>query len=267
MRIATLRRVLPLLLLFAWLPAARASTHTELRGWGYLNYTLASKSGWGFTFMPGVRYELADSEGEAGGVAMHELFTGPFYKHEWDKLSLTVPLWFYYMGFPVGDDTFLSYNVELIPILRYQANDVLALQSRTILHNKIHASNPVFTEDSQRWGHSLLLREMLTLELAPPALKGWSLLLSEEVFVGLLEDAETAGIAKGEPFFEKRGLSMNRVYLGAKRGWKLDGAPLSIVVNPQYVLESHHDPSDGAALTRLRHYAFLSVTLVHLLGR
>jgi hypothetical protein len=257
-----------LLFLVAFAVAApAAAAPMELRGWGYLNYTAVHPgSGLGFTVMPGARYELHDSEAEAGGVVMHELFTGPFWTHGFGKLKLTLPLWYYYMGFPVGEETFRSHNIELIPILRYPLGEVMALQSRTILHNKIHASNPVFTEDSQRWGHSLLLREMLTLELAPPALKGWSLLLSEEVFVGLLEDAETAGLAKGEPFFEKRGLSMNRVYLGAGRGWKVEGKPVRVVLTPQYVLESHHDPDDGAALTKLRHYAFLTVQIVHLLG-
>ncbi len=258
---------LSLLLLVLSFAAPAAATPSELRGWGYLNYTAVHPgSGLGFTVMPGARYELHDSEAEAGGVVMHELFTGPFWTHGFGKLKLTLPLWYYYMGFPVGEETFRSHNIELIPILRYPLGEVMALQSRTILHNKIHAANPVFTEDSQRWGHSLLLREMLTVELAPAPLKGWALLLSEELFVGLLEDAETAGIAKGEPFFEKRGLSMNRVYLGAKKAWKVGEGPLRLNISPQYVLESHHDPDDGAALTRLRHYGFLTVQVVHVLG-
>lgn len=243
-----------------------AATPTETRAWVYANYTLASTSGWGFTVMPGLRYELADSEGEAGGVAMHELFIGPFYKHKWDRLSLTVPLWFYWMNFPVGEDRYLSYNVELIPILRCQLRDGLALSSRTILHNKVYAANPVFTGTHQPWGYSLLVREMLTVELAPAALKGLALLASEEVFYGLIEDAETADVAKGEPFFEKRGFSMNRVYLGVKKGWKIGGGPSGFSLTPQYVLESHHDPSDGAALTRVRHYAFVTVQLVQVVG-
>jgi hypothetical protein len=256
-----------LLALALSLPAATlAATPTETRAWVYANYTIASKNGWGFTVMPGLRYEVADSEGDAGGVAMHELFIGPFYKRRWDKLSLTLPLWYYYMGFPAGDDLYLSYNVELIPILRYQLRDGLALSSRTILHSKVYADNPVFTGTDQPWGYSLLLREMLTVELAPPKLGGLALLASEEIFWGLVEDAETADVAKGEPFFEKRGFSMNRVYLGVKKGWKLGGGPSGISVTPQYLLESHHDPSDGAALTRLRHYAFVTVQLVQVVG-
>jgi len=260
-----LRALLPIALALA--PCvAHAATPTEVRGWGYLNYTAVTPSGWGFTVMPGLRYELSDSEADAAGVAMHELFAGPFYSHDWGDLKLTLPLWYYYMGFPVGDDDYRSHNIELIPILRYQASDTLALASRTILHNKIHASNPVFTEDSQRLGYSLLVREMLTVELAPAALNGLSLLASEEVFVGVVEDAETAGTVKGEPFFAKRGFSMNRVYLGAKKGWKLGDGPLRLAVTPQYVLESHHDPSADAALTKLRHYAFVTVQVVHILG-
>jgi len=246
---------------------ATAATPSEVRGWGYLNYTVVHPvSGFGFTAMPGLRYELSDSESDASGLAMMELFTGPFWSHSFGDLKLTLPLWYYHMHFPVGDDVYRSHNIELIPILRYPLSDALALQSRTILHNKIHASNPVFTEDSQRWGHSLLVREMITLELAPGALKGWALLASEEVFIGVLEDAETADLVKGEPFFEKRGLSMNRVYLGAKKGWKVGETPLKLAVSPQYVLESHHDPDDGAALTKLRHYAFVTVQVVQILG-
>ncbi len=242
---------------------AHAETPTEVRGWAYANYTLVTKAGWGFSFMPGLRYEMSDSEADAAGVAMHELFTGPFWTHKWGKLKLTLPLWYYYMGFPVGEDTFLSYNVELIPILRYQLSDTLAVQSRTIFHNKVYADNPVFTGTDDPWGYSLLLREMLTVELAPEALKGWSLLASEEVFAGVIEDAETRDIVKGEPFFAKRGFSMNRVYAGVKKGWKLGGGPSAFVVTPQYVLETHHDPEDGAALTKIRHYAFLTMQLVH----
>jgi hypothetical protein len=251
--------------ILALAPAALAAPPSETRAWGYLNYTAVSKSGWGFTVMPGLRYELADSEAEAAGVAMRELFIGPFYKHAWGDLSLTLPLWFYHMGFPVGDDLYESANVELIPILRYQLDEKLALQSRTILHNKVYAANPVFTGTEQPWGYSLLLREMITVELAPPAIKGWTLLASEEVFVGLVEDAETAGIVKGEPFFEKRGLSMNRVYLGAKRGWKLGDSAFRMSITPQYVLESHHDPDDGATLTKLRHYGFVTLQIVQIL--
>ena len=242
---------------------AQAATPTEVRGWAYANYTLATKAGWGFSFMPGMRYELADSEGDAAGVAMHELFTGPFWSHKWDKLKLTVPLWYYYMGFPVGEDYFLSYNIELIPILRYQLNDTVALQSRTIFHNKVYADNPVFTGTDDPWGYSLLLREMLTVSLSPEPLKGWAITASEEVFMGLVEDQGTNQIAKGEPFFAKKGFSMNRVYAGVKKGWKLGGGPSAFVIAPQYVLETHHDTEDGAALTKVRHYGFLTLQLVH----
>lgn len=263
-------RLLWLLLLLAGAPrGVRAEVPVEARTWMYGQYLLVSESGWGFTVMPGFRHELADSAESPSGLSMMELFTGPFYTWNWGDLKVTLPLWYYFMGFPAGDDPYRSHNVELIPILRHPLGDTVSVQSRTIFHNKVYASNPVFTEASQRWGHSLLLREMLTVDWSPAILDGWTLTASEEVFVGVLEDGETRDLARGEPFFARRGFSMNRVYAGVKHTWPLPGARASLALVPQYVLETHHDPEhdpeQGASLTRIRHYGFLSLRLVHVL--
>jgi hypothetical protein len=253
MMIFRLASVLALVLLLAPQPLRAEDTHTEGQIWLYGNVTGVITPAWAFTVMPGIRYELADNLEDAGGVTMYELFTGPMFTHRFGQLRLRLPLWYYYMGFPIKakNDYFDSHNVELIPMLDYTWGN-LTLSSRSIFHNKLYADNSVFTSDSQRNGYSLLLRQMLQVS--------WSLTskvaltLADEVFLGLVEDGETNDLAKGEPFFEKRGFSMNRVYAGAS----VAIVP-GVSVVPQYVLETHHDPDKDSELTRVRHYLFVTV--------
>jgi hypothetical protein len=237
-------------------PTPVQATPTEGRVWGYANAVAVITPWLAYSAMPGIRYEYSDSEGTAGGIAMYEFFTGPIFMHRIGPLTLKLPIWYYYMGFPVKspgqkDKYFSSHNLEVIPIVEFKTGK-WKLVNRMILHNKLFADNPVFDTKDKKRGHSLLLREMIRVfySLSPTL----SLTLAEEVFVGLLEDADTRKIKKGEPFFEKKGLSMNRLYAGVH--WNF--AP-GFSVSPQYILETHHDPDDGLNHTRTRHYIFMTV--------
>jgi len=241
-------------------PTLADETVTEGRTWLYGNVTGVFHPNWAATVMPGIRYEFSDSVADASGVAMYELFAGPMFMTRLGPVRFRLPIWYYYMGFPIKDkdDYFSSHNIELIPIFSYGRGN-WSFHSRTIFHNKVYADNSAFVTDSQRRGHSLLLRQLF--KVAFRARRGWSVHLANEVFIGLKEDGETRGIAKGEPFFEKEGFSMNRVYAGTA----FVIAP-RLSVMPQYVLETHHNPDESGDLTRVRHYLFVTLSyVIHLL--
>ncbi len=233
---------------------ASGATPTEGRTWLYANLTGVLSPHWGYTVMPGIRYEFSDSQGDPGDVVMYEFFTGPMFFTSFGPVKFTLPLWYYYMGFPVKatGDYFSSHNIELVPIFKWSHRN-WTFTSRTIFHNKVYASNPLFAADSQSLGYSLLIRQMAraSYALAPQ----WSITLADELFVGVVEDGETSAVAKGEPFFEKRGLSMNRVYAGLSYAI----AP-GLAVTPEYVFETHLDPSQDHELSRIRHYLFVTVS-------
>jgi hypothetical protein len=245
--------LLVLAIVVAWSGSpARADTPTEGRGWLYTNLTGVLAPNWAFTVMPGLRYEFTDSETDAGGIVMYELFVGPVFITKLGPVKFKLPLWYYYMGFPIAatDDYFDSHNLELVPIFEY-THGRFTFSNRTIFHNKLQANNAVFKTDSQRNGYSLLLRELVRVNYAlTPEV---ALTVADEIFVGLVEDEETSDLAKGEPFFEKNGFSMNRLYAGVS--WAF--AP-GLSVSPQYILETHHDPDKDAELTKVRHYLFVT---------
>ena len=234
--------------------AAAKDTPQEARLWTYAQGIGLLSPNWAVSVMPGIRWEFHDSEGAAGDVVMAELFVGPIFIKRFGPLTLKVPLWYYYMGFPIKkpgkDDYWDSHNLELIPILEYRLGR-WTFVSRTILHNKLHADNALFTSKKQRNGYSLLWRQLFRASYS--VLPKLDLTLAEEFFVGVVEDGDTKDIAKGEPFFEKQGFSMNRVYAGVTvklaKGMSL---------TPQYIFETHHDPDNGEELTKIRHYLFVT---------
>ena len=231
--------------------AAADEKPQELRAWTYAQALMIVAPRWAISLMPGLRVEAHDSAGDAGGVVMWELFAGPVFFQRFGPVTLKIPLWYYYMGFPIRevDDYWDSHNLELIPIVEFRHGD-WTFASRTIFHNKLFARNAVFTTTEQRRGYSLLIRQKLGASLRVS--RRVQLTLADEVFLGVVEDGDTNDLKKGEPFFEKHGFSMNRVYFGAiielAKGFSL---------SPQYIFETHHDPDDGSALTRIRHYFFL----------
>lgn len=231
----------------------------QVRNWNYLQVTGLISPHWAVSVMPGIRWEFYDSKDSAGEVVMYEFFAGPIYIQKFGNFTLKVPLWYYYMGFPINrpgekDDYFDSHNLELIPILEYKIGR-WTFQSRTILHNKLYARNSVFQTEKQRRGYSLLWRQLFRASYG--VLPNLDITIAEEFFIGVVEDRETNGLVKGEPFFEKRGLSMNRIYLGVDA--KL-GKGFSLC--PQYIFETSHDPDHDNEVTRMTHYLFLSLQYV-----
>ncbi|MBM4370020.1 MAG: hypothetical protein FJ098_00100 [Deltaproteobacteria bacterium] len=244
--------------------ATAKDTPQEVQLWAYATTTGVVAPHWAVTLMPGLRWEVWDSEGEAGQATMVELFAGPSFVQKWGAVTLKIPLWYYYMGFPIRkpgpDDWFDSHNLELIPIVEYRLGR-WTFTSRSILHNKVYARNTVFRSDAQRRGYSLLWRQLF--QAAYTVAAGVDVVLAEELFLGLVEDGETNGLAKGEPFFEKHGLSMNRVYAGVSLT-----LPHGMSLSPQYVFETHHDPDHGTEVTKMRHYLLVTwSTTVQLFSR
>jgi len=243
---------------------ANAAVPTYRRTWTYLNFNLLISPNWAFTIMPGHRYEFYDDtqeDDEGRGNQFYELFVGPVYINKIsDNVTFKLPLWYYYMGFPnlggtrSGRDNnyFYSHNFEFVPIFEVRFGSLM-IANRIILHNKFYANNAVYTEEAQRRGWSLLMREMisLTYDVTP----SFSLTMGDEVFIGLIEDRgtnEIRGNAIGEPFFEQHGFSMNRFYAG----FIYKFSPF-VSIHPQYILESLHNPNDDYEFYKKGHYLYV----------
>lgn len=250
-------------ILVSTMTEANAAVPTYHRTWTYLNCTLLISPNWAWTIMPGHRYEFFDSnqvDDEGRGNQFYEFFTGPIFITKLnDNVTFKLPLWYYYMGFPnTGGTTsgrdnnyFYSHNFEVVPIFEVRMGSFM-FANRIILHNKFYANNNLYSNSAQRRGWSMLLREMVTVtyNLAP----SFALTMSDEVFVGMVEDRGTPDPARGEPYFEKNGFSMNRFYAGFI--YRFDQF---INVVPQYILESNHDPRDNYELASKGHYFYLTI--------
>ena len=246
---------------------ANAAVPTYHRTWTYLNCTLLLSPNWAWTIMPGHRYEFFDDtqvDDEGRGNQFYEFFTGPIFITKLnDNVTFKLPIWYYYMGFPNiaqkpatrrDNDYFYSHNLEVVPIFEVRLGS-LTIANRIILHNKLYANNAVYTEEAQRRGWSLLMREMVTLTYS--LTDSFALTMGDEVFIGLVEDRgtnEIRGAAIGEPFFEQNGFSMNRFYAG----FIYKFTPFVNVV-PQYILETLHNPSDDYEFYKKGHYLFVTI--------
>lgn len=263
------------LMLFAFLPAgADAKAPYTGRTWEYVNVTLLLSPNWAFMVMPGHRFEFyrgADSTSNAKETFLWEFFAGPIYIHKFESFTFKLPLWYYYMGFPIdgddkkpkvpGNDRFWSHNIEVVPIFEFNV-DALKVTSRTIFHNKVYADNRFYTTANQKKGHSLLIRQMLMLEYALNPM--FSLLLGDEIFVGVKEDGGTNDIRKpngdrniGEPLYERKGFSENRLHAG----FNVKFSP-ALSLSPQYVYDTTYLPESGYRLTSRNHYIMLTLTYV-----
>ncbi len=245
---------------------AQAAVPTYRRTWEYFNINLALSPNWAFTIMPGHRYEFYDDtqpDNEGRGNQFYELFLGPVYINKLnDNVTFKLPLWYYYMGFPNipggasgrDNDYYYSHNFEVVPTFEIKLGSFV-LANRIILHNKLYANNAVYTEEAQRRGWSLLMREMVSMMYFLN--ESIALSIGDEVFIGLIEDRGTNdNRAKiGEPFFEQHGFSMNRFYAGIL--YRFDP---TLTIHPQYILESLHNPSDDYELMKKGHYFYLVVT-------
>jgi len=244
-------------------PAA-AEKPVAARTWTYLNLTTLLSPNWAWVVMPGHRYEFYrdnDPSRDAPGVPdtketyFWEFFTGPVYIKKFGDLTLKLPLWYYYMGFPVNstDKYFYSHNIEFLPIVEYKI-DRLKLYNRVIFHNKVYAHNTVYTKE-QYSGYSLLIREKFQVSYA--LTKEFALILADELFFGAIEDKDTKDIAKGEPFFAQKKFNKNRLYAGG--AYKF--TPF-LNLSLQYVYETNYNPDNDGALTERDHYIMTTLTYV-----
>jgi len=264
--------LLAALMLFALLPAGANAAEKPYTGrtWEYVNVTLLLSPNWAFMVMPGHRFEFyrgADPKSDAKETFLWEFFAGPIYIQKFESFTFKLPLWYYYMSFPWdGDDKKpkdsddgrrWSHNIEVVPIFEFNV-DALKVTSRTIFHNKVYAKNELYTTANQRKGYSLLIRQMLMLEYALNPM--FSLLLGDEIFVGVKEDGGTKNLSEvkiGEPFYERKGFSENRLHAG----FNVKFNP-ALSLSPQYVYDTTYLPESGYRLTSRNHYIMLTLNYV-----
>jgi hypothetical protein len=212
---------------------------------GIVNLTAQLTPEWGVSFMPGGRYELLRSGAAAKGDYFRELFVGTHYSLRAGDLSARLAAFYYYVGNPVQatGQYFDSHHLWIVPSAEYRWG-AFSLAGRVILQNTFYAT--VYSEPVQRRGYGLAVRNLLTAKYAlSPEL---SLLVGEEPFFGVIEDAEAAPSMLG---FWMRGLRLNRVSAGVD--WRLSP---NFSVSPQYLLEAAF-AADGS-VAELGHYLYVN---------
>jgi hypothetical protein len=223
---------------------------TTGRFWSYFNAISIFNQNWSLLIMPGIRYEFARSDAlvrPKNEFYFYELFTGPTYTKTWNRFTMQLPIWYYYMGFPSPDAYAYSHNIEFLPIFIYRW-ERFSLTSRTIFHNTIYAS--VYETSAQKKGYSLVIRQLL--QLGYTINQRFSMLLAEEPFFGVIEDD---GAPPSPIGFWSKGLKLNRLYAGFQ--YKITPA---IVISPHYVLETAYD---AGKLTDTNHYLFVTLSYTH----
>jgi len=273
----------------------------EGRVWYDQNLTLAFTPEWSITVMPGFRTEYARSREDAAGVQFLELFVGPNFTHRWGDFTLKVSLWYYYMGYPQRGrmqektpyapdvcsnnptsglyctSTYnFSHNLEIIPAVEYRLGR-WSFYDRVILHNTFYAdvynntnpaSNAGVSVTDQRWGLGTVLRELLQARYALTDRLG--ILLSDELFFGILEDRDTRKMTAvtdaAKPIvgggynalgYWKDGFRQNRTYLGVD--FKVTP---TLTVTPMYMLEMDMDRITSNDVVDISHNFFLIVSYI-----
>ena len=110
-----------------------------------------------------------------------------------------------------------------------------------IFHNTFYAD--VYSANDQRWGWGTVIRELLQLRYAVTDRAG--VFVSDEIFLGVLEDGDTSGLKKADgsaagytPIgYWKQGLRYNRSYLG----FDYKVTP-NLTVAPSYMIEIGLEP-------------------------
>jgi hypothetical protein len=266
--------------------AADVPTKQEGRVWIDTNMLLAFSPEWSLTTMPGARSEFARSREGYAGLQLLELFFGPNYTYKTGNWTIKGSLWYYYMGYPqrgrevpgkpqdcstapMSDASLYctstynaSHNIEVIPAAEYRFGR-WSLYDRVIFHNTVYAdvySTPTSTLSvaSQRLGWGTVLRELLQLRYAVTDRTG--VFVSDEIFLGLIEDGDTSGIAGGKGYtplgYWKQGFRYNRTYLG----FDYKVAP-NLTVAPSYMMEVGLSPTDSTDVTDIAHTLFVVVTM------
>jgi hypothetical protein len=267
--------------------AADAPTKQEGRVWLDTNMLLVLSPNWSLTVMPGARGEFARSREGKAGLHFLELFFGPNYTYKTGNFTIKGSLWYYYMGYPQrGRDTEspatvcsglidnqkggvycgslynFSHNIEIIPSIEYRFGR-WSLFDRVILHNTFYAdyySTPAGTKSisDQRWGWGTVLRELLQIRYALNDRAG--VFASDEIFLGMIEDGDTRGIANNGGYsplgYWKRGLRYNRTYLG----FDYKVTP-NLTVAPSYMIEIGLNRTDSTDITDIAHTLFIVTTI------
>jgi hypothetical protein len=227
------------------------------RLWTYTNLNLHLSKSTSWMVMAGFRYEFSRKEQGVDPKEMYfyEFFTGPmFYTGIW-KLKIILPIWYYYMGFPIkADDTYTySHNLELMPIFVYKTGNLI-IYNRFIFHNTLYSSFYGKIMDNSDWenGYSLLLRWKLMFQYI---LSSKIILeLANEPFYGLVEDHKMPPVTG--PGFSEQGIDMNRVYAGLI--YKVSPV-FSIEVNYIYETSYAENAEEEKKLTQIAHYIFLNL--------
>jgi hypothetical protein len=281
--------------------AADIPAKQEGRIWIDQNFVLAFSPNWSWTVMPGARGEFARGRENATGLQFMELFFGPNYTYKTGNWTFKGSLWYYYMGYPqrgrlkeaapAYDGTTVcstapldaskspyctstynfSHNLEIVPTVEYRFGR-WSLYDRMIFHNTFYADaygTPYTGTDGtsigvgdQRWGFGTVLRELLQLRFAVTDRLG--AFISDEVFLGIIEDGDTSKMKKadGTPTgynplgYWKHGFRSNRVYLGID--YKVSP---NFTVVPMYMVDATVSPIDSTDLTDVAHTFFLIATV------
>jgi len=222
------------------------------RTWEYINLTAVLSPQWAIVAMPGHRYEFSRTEsyGAAKGNVFHEFFIGPVYTMPLGNFKLKLPVWYYMMGFPTDSPQSynMSQNLEIMPIVDYKLNDKITLSNRVIFHNTFYSD--AYTDDAQKVGYSLLIREMLTGSYK--LTDNLTAMLADEIFIGAIEDNEAKAKATG---FSASGFQTNRVYLGVTYNF----TP-TMSISPQYVYETNYNLEN--VVTSIQNYLYVTFTYV-----
>jgi hypothetical protein len=276
--------IVSLTLLAGVAQATDTPARQEGRVWIDQNFVLAFSPEWSLTTMPGARVEFARSREGKAGMQFLELFFGPNYTYRAGNLTLKGSLWYYYMGYPQRGrlkeqsngsltctvpctSTYnFSHNLEIIPSAEYRWGR-WSIYDRVIFHNTFYADaystpTPTLSVSDLRWGWGTVLRELLQGRFAVTDRLGVS--LSDEVFLGIIEDGDTHGLkdAKGNqagysaPGYWKHGFRANRTYLGID--YKV--AP-NFTIAPMYMVEVMMNPTDSVDITDIAHTLFVVATV------
>lgn len=255
---------------------SRAYNHNapyNKRVWGYYNMTAMLSPEWGIMLQPGMLYEYYNSIGESRDIVLEELFAGPIYIRQLSgNLQFVFAFGYYYIGFPKRDykdtngdgkgdqDVFwYSYNFEAVPDITYSI-DKFRISNKAIFHSKYYAHNDVYKSEDDRWGFSMLMRDMI--KIAYSVSRDLTVSAAGEIYIGLAEDKKTARKykaldAKGEPYFERQGYLRNRLYCGID----MSLSPV-LKLSPNYVLESAYNPDKDGVLVGRNH--IITITLSYI---
>ncbi|MFH1074178.1 MAG: DUF2490 domain-containing protein [Candidatus Firestonebacteria bacterium] len=222
------------------------------RIWESLNITALLSPELSFTVIPGHRWEFAKDLGYTSDSYYHDLYIGPTYTTKIDEfLKLKFSLWYYYMGFPnrFTESYPFTHSIEVIPAIDWKISDKLTISDRLIFHNTFFSSS--YATSAQQNGLSMMVREMITFTYSlSEVASNLKLTLADEVFIGLLEDSETAPSSTG---FYRNGFNANRLYIGFS--YSVDP---TLNIAPQYIYETAYN--SAGTLTSNNHNFNLSVT-------